>query len=447
MRKRAYLCGGIIALSFLWTGTAFISVAYHLMVFFTPSQIDIHMSVTGYLLQALGIAIMVIGSHLRPDLFLKKHFFSKIMILEAIIITAALLSGNASMVLIMSFIMNLLHGMVAGCYLTMIAALVPQQFLGRVFGFGYAIGSVGSWLLSLPNGGSFLGSQGMIFVYLVLIVLTLLLNSKSDDFQPGAQDFVGGSGFSSNLLILAFGFVALLSLVKNIGFYFPVADFVGMISLEYSRIYYSLGLVAAGIINDISRKYGAICCLAALVFPFISLVLLESVGYAAVMWIMGYIFFGFFSVFRVVVFLDISASKSSLLSFAAVGLLAGRIGDALGTLAGINLLGNTVLLLTITSILFIAVVFLFFSIYQKLYIPTMHLECNREDLLKHFEKKYNLTKRESEVFRLVLQGNSNSEIMGMLYVSESTVKFHIGNILKKTGCTNRSELTMLFENQ
>jgi len=62
-------------------------------------------------------------------------------------------------------------------------------------------------------------------------------------------------------------------------------------------------------------------------------------------------------------------------------------------------------------------------------------------------RKRLITKRESEVFRLVMQGCSNLEISGTLYVSESTVKFHIGNILKKTGALNRSQLTMLFEKQ
>lgn len=35
-------------------------------------------------------------------------------------------------------------------------------------------------------------------------------------------------------------------------------------------------------------------------------------------------------------------------------------------------------------------------------------------------------------------------ISGALFVSESTVKFHVGNILKKSGCTNRTTLTLLF---
>jgi PAS domain S-box-containing protein len=54
---------------------------------------------------------------------------------------------------------------------------------------------------------------------------------------------------------------------------------------------------------------------------------------------------------------------------------------------------------------------------------------------------------DDEVFRLVAQGLSNLEIGSTLYVSESTVKYHVGNILKKTGCANRGELLSKFREQ
>lgn len=53
--------------------------------------------------------------------------------------------------------------------------------------------------------------------------------------------------------------------------------------------------------------------------------------------------------------------------------------------------------------------------------------------------------REKEVFSLIKEGRSNSEIANDLYISENTVKFHIKNILKKTACSNRTELIALFK--
>lgn len=444
MRKQALFYGGIIAISFLWTGSAFISVTYHMMAFFTAAQLDIYMSVVGYLLQALAMAAVAAGAYLRPEVFQRKRFFAVVLLLEAVVITATLQSGAAAVVLPLSFIMNLLHGAVAGCYLANLAAFVPQQYRGRAFGFAYAAGCLGSWLFSLVGAGNFLSSPKVVFVYLFLIGLTLLLNFKAADVHTDAKTAAGG-GIRWKLLLLAFAVVLLLSLVKNIGFYFPAADLSNIVNLEFSRAFYAIGLVVAGIVNDKNRKYGAICCLAALVFPFISCVLPGGGSYAAALWITGYIFFGFFAVYRVVVFSDIAARKQSLLPLAAFGLLAGRAGDALGTLAGIQLSGNLIPILAVTAGFFIIVVFLFFALYGKLYLPIPYQDGNEEALLKAFERRYALTKRESEVFRLVLKGCSNAEISGKLYVSESTVKFHIGNILKKTGCVNRAQLTLLFE--
>lgn len=50
-----------------------------------------------------------------------------------------------------------------------------------------------------------------------------------------------------------------------------------------------------------------------------------------------------------------------------------------------------------------------------------------------------LTPREKEVWRLLSNGASNAEISRMLFVSESTVKFHIRNIFHKLGVKNRVE--------
>ena len=50
-----------------------------------------------------------------------------------------------------------------------------------------------------------------------------------------------------------------------------------------------------------------------------------------------------------------------------------------------------------------------------------------------------LTSRELEILRLMVHGDSNPHIAEQLFVSRSTVKFHVSNILMKLGAATRTE--------
>ena len=53
-----------------------------------------------------------------------------------------------------------------------------------------------------------------------------------------------------------------------------------------------------------------------------------------------------------------------------------------------------------------------------------------------------MTPRETEVLKLLAEGKSNRDIAEALEIDEVTVKAHLGRMLRKTGASNRVELTL-----
>jgi DNA-binding CsgD family transcriptional regulator len=57
-----------------------------------------------------------------------------------------------------------------------------------------------------------------------------------------------------------------------------------------------------------------------------------------------------------------------------------------------------------------------------------------------FLTKYNITDREREIILKVVQGKSNADIAGELFISLATVKTHLHNIYRKIDVDSRYDL-------
>ncbi|MGC9468902.1 MAG: response regulator [Anaerolineae bacterium] len=66
-----------------------------------------------------------------------------------------------------------------------------------------------------------------------------------------------------------------------------------------------------------------------------------------------------------------------------------------------------------------------------------------EAAMKPKQPSYDLTTRETDVLALMVDGLSNAQIGERLEISESTVKFHVSNILKKLDAMSRTEAVSL----
>lgn len=486
----------VIGLSFLWTGSAFLSWVYNVAALLEPiGRIDLLELLTegvGYVFQAIGIlAFSIFIRHYlistrvvhSADILLKGSFL--IVSLTDVMITYICMNTvSLRTALIFGYAQNILHGIIAAMYIYMLTLYVEIGRRGIVFGVGYSIGSVGSYIISRLNGGNFLQDIRCIPIYITITVITIILIYTCIFTEASAvyKIFTGKTEAPENpadetdvhnvairIIILATAVVFLLSLVKGLGFYFDFSDvWVNGMSLEYTRMYYAIGLLLAGIINDLNRRWGGILCVAALVFPFV-LILLNSASVSGmILWIINYSITGLYVVYRVLLFSDIAweslvykplSKGKSLLFIAPFGLLFGRLGDFVSTLIGIKLSSSPIILNAITAIIFVITVIVFLALFTRLYLGEMDANTGKfynrisadnrssdnKDSSIGFSDYYGLTDREMLVLYHITNRLTNKEIAAELFVQESTVKYHVKNILRKTSCTNRKELLALYE--
>lgn len=93
---------------------------------------------------------------------------------------------------------------------------------------------------------------------------------------------------------------------------------------------------------------------------------------------------------------------------------------------------------TETVIAVIAVIFFFVGVYiNKRSLSKTKIETNEINLERI--KQLEISKREYEVLKLVAKGLSNKEIGETLFVSESTIKSHVSNLLVKLNAKRRTQ--------
>lgn len=444
LRRDDIRCAAWISVCFSLASGLYLSWLYHLLPLVGETAVDIWTMVAGYLAQAAGVGTAVwLLRREGPERW--GWLFTVAVCLLLLASGPALLSASVPAVLAFGLLLNLCCGVCAGFYLLVPARQIDRSRRGRVFGCGYGTATVLIWLFSLSGAVDLRQHRESLLVYLLLAGGAIWLSRPLlSPIQSEVPDKPGEESKRKTRALAAFTVVVLLSLVKNLGFRFPSADISHGVNLELSRVFYAVGLIAAGFVTDRSRKTGAVCTVAALVIPFVLLSFSGEPVPHFVFWSLDYLFYGFFSVYRVVLFLDL-AEQSDRLLLAPLGLLAGRLGDALGTGLCILLEPHRVSLVLLTAALFMLTVFLFFRLFQRIYEPETVRRRTEREVFDTFAMQHDLSSREKEVLRLLLSEQPNAAIAETLCVSESTIKFHVHNLLQKTGAKSRKELVTNYQ--
>ena len=248
------------------------------------------------------------------------------------------------------------------------------------------------------------------------------------------------------LFALACAAVVLASFVKSAGFDFSIANMSDGVNLELSRVLYGIGLVVAGCIADRSRLAGLALCAASLVAPFLTSSLMGFGVSAMALWSLEYLFFGFFTVFRVTVAADLAAQAATPWR-SGLGMAFGRLGDAAGTLLCICMQAMPLVHTIATTAAFALTAAIMLVLGTHLYprfSPGGPTGPEVRDPFGEFCVEHGLSAREREVLLLLLDGKTNAEISAELFVTERTIKYHVHNILEKTACKNRLDVVDLY---
>jgi DNA-binding CsgD family transcriptional regulator len=124
------------------------------------------------------------------------------------------------------------------------------------------------------------------------------------------------------------------------------------------------------------------------------------------------------------------------LIFATVG-----YGEVLTSFPG-TLRTTVVALSTESNFLFTSIPYALYGIFLISYFLNyaVPISPGSDDLTEDFISRYGITGREGEIIRKVIQGKSNADIAGELFISLATVKTHLHNIYQKIGVDSRYDL-------
>jgi len=439
-KKQAAVCTIVIALCFLYTGSAYMSECYRLMDHYSDRTTDIITSVINYLMQAIGIGIYMTGLRFRRRLFGDKRLFALLLVTGTLFMAVSQLSVSGAVIQASGYVFNLHIGFYFGFYLVMLSSLVSVKISGMCFGIAYAVASTGTYIMSLLDD-DFLVSSEITVIYIMLAGLTMGFVLMYDDTaaMKCGEEREGEPLFIGYLIPLVVLVMIIFTVGSELFFSNSATD---SINWNLVRAFYSAGLILAGIIYDRSRLAGEVLTAAFLTYPLICSALIGNgvVGTAVIA--AGYAVRGFITLYYIVSFTDIGNKDGTKLYLAPLGLLVSRVTETIVSFVLLYYTVSQVGQMIFSSICFIPLIGLFVLLQNARFAADYSDE---DKILGRFERKYNLTGREAQILRLLSENKTDQEIADELFISRNTVRFHISNMFKKTETNSRVEMIRLIK--
>ena len=452
------ICCAIIAVVYLLDSLLFFSQFYLMYDFYDQKTIGTVSTGWAYLAQGAGLVLFMYLYKTRTHLSARRAFQVVSFLVEVPVIIASILMPGKVLLMVMIVVLNIIIGLHSGFTFTLAAAHVPTSRIGLCYGLAYAVGAFGTWLISAISGGV-MTSYHIIFIDSVLIALIVVFIMMYKDAFDNERDSADGdpedpalspdTARGRRILILLCIVIAIMAPISSIGTNNNLyVQYCSELNLLAQRSFYAVGLIAAGMIFDKNRIIGGVCAVVSLIYPIVLIMVYRESGLVTLVVGLSYVILGFYAVYRAASFMAL-ASESRRLHLAPLGLAVARICEAVVVLALSETGSDELTSVILVSVLFIPLVLVFSMMMKEKYSPSeipaeAQRELSADERRAAFAGQYGLTRREEEIAMFLAEGRSNGEIAELLQLSENTVRFHVSNILKKTGMKDRNEVSRAY---
>lgn len=396
----------------------------------------------------------------------------------------SLLSANLTVYLLSVCISTLLTGIIGGAAYFSIYTSVSKWRRGRVIGAGLALGTLIHYGVELSrllaNGTSFIIIYTAVFFIAAAAIFMLLPLSCQNNKIIEDKDKSGiprQKSFTKHFLILIAATAIICYLSSLYEGIITIAasgeqSAFEIIIMKNTKLLYCASVIAAGLIADLKgRQYISMIATAVMTLLIFNVFLLNYPIFKFLNWIILFAGSGFLAMFVTLNFTDIAGQTKRPALWAGGGRIIKHAVTAFGPIVGALLWhepqSGYIIVILQYLVLLTALIFLLFWHYRhiseslniNILIPVADgmTPPDREQTapipqesfgsgLSPEIAKYNFTDKEKQVLLFILAGAQIKDIAKELYVTERTVKFHITNILKKTGHKNQRELISSFAN-
>ena len=413
----------ILGIGFLWCSSLYLSEEQYLLNYMSAINTNIVDMLFGSLSMALGILIFCLLYKKNQSIKKVYILFLSLTILFSISFFLVTSKALLSIFLCLTCLLGS-AGFGAGYHFSLVACNVQKEYRGRVFAIGYTIGTVGTFLLSLLPSEIFKTSMSLI-IYIPLIIINIYLIKKYGNLKEIRNDIQTNNlkRYLTVIIILVLLMAIVTSFSSNM---FSLKNINMSRGFAYPRLYYSIGLIIAGILADKKQEYLEVATIISLFFPLLAILFIKENISILLFSSLNYVFIAFFVVFRTTIFMNLSDVKDNYLYLAGMGLCISRIVE--GLLVLVNYYFNfSYMFLIIASIIILSLILI-------IYILLFHknFEKSENDIVKEIRVKYKLSFQETKVLELLISDYTNQEIADALYLSINTIRNHVANIYKKT---------------